>query len=71
MRVLPALFAFTPIRGTRLENNSPPTIESYRRIQVVRFLMVNGLARCENMHFDDEGKITDFGMTNQRLKQDN
>ncbi len=37
MSVLPALFAFTPIRGTRLENNSPPPVDSYRRVQLARF----------------------------------
>ena len=69
MSVLPALFAFTPIRGTRLENNSPPPLESYRRVQLMRFLMVNGLVRYEDMHFDDEGKITSFGIASHRLKQ--
>ena len=69
MSVLPALFAFTPIRGTRLENNSPPQLESYRRVQLSRFLMVKGSVRYENMHFDDEGKITNFGIASHRLKQ--
>jgi len=69
MSVLPALFAFTPIRGTRLENNSPPPLESYRRIQLSRFLMANGLVRYEDMHFDDDGKITSFGIVSQELKR--
>ena len=69
MSVLPALFAFTPIRGTRLENNSPPPLESYRRVQLMRFLMVNGLVRYEDMHFDNEDKITNFGIASHRLKQ--
>src|SRR5208337_3635305 len=43
MTVLPALFAFTPIHGTALENNSPPPLDSYRRIQVARYLIVKGL----------------------------
>ncbi len=68
MTVLPALFAFTPVRGTRLESNSPPPLESYRRVQLLRFLMVNGSVRYRDMHFDDEGKITDFGIANRRLK---
>ncbi len=69
MSVLPALFAFTPIRGTRLENNSPPPVDSYRRVQLARFLIVNGVARYENMHFDDGDKIRDFGISSHRLKQ--
>jgi lipoyl synthase len=52
-----------------LENNSPPPLESYRRVQLMRFLMVNGLVRYEDVHFDDEGKITDFGLASQTLGQ--
>ena len=67
MTVPPALFAFTPIRGTRLESNSPPPLESYRRVQLMRFLMVNCLVRYEDMHFDDGGKITNFGIASRGL----
>ncbi len=45
MGVLPALFAFTPVRGTALEAKSPPKLESYRRVQLARYLIVNGKAR--------------------------
>ena len=68
MSVLPALFAFTPIRGTALETNSPPPVESYRRVQLARYLIVNGSARYEDMHFDEEGKITSFGLVNEALE---
>ena len=50
MTVLPALFAFTPVRGTALERKSPPKLESYRRIQLARHLIVTGKTRFENMH---------------------
>ncbi|WP_456423344.1 radical SAM protein [Thermococcus sp.] len=39
-----SLFAFTPLRGTRLENLSPPSIERYRRIQLARWLVEKGLS---------------------------
>ncbi len=68
MTVLPALFAFTPIRGTALENKSPPSLESYRRVQLARYLIVKGLARFDSIKFDKEGKITGFGLANQALK---
>jgi lipoyl synthase len=68
MSVLPALFAFTPIRGTALETNPPPPLESYRRLQLTRYLIVNGLVRYEDVRFDDEGKITNFGLASQALK---
>ena len=49
--VLPGLFAFTPIRGTALEKNSPPKLESYRRIQLARFLIVKGIGRVDRHVF--------------------
>jgi biotin synthase len=67
--VLPALFAFTPVRGTLLEKSLPPELESYRRVQLARYLMVNDLARRENMHFNGEGKIVGFGAESRDLKK--
>jgi biotin synthase-related radical SAM superfamily protein len=68
MSVEPALFAFTPIRGTALENILPPAVESYRRVQLARNLIVKGLARFDVMHFDDEGKIAGFGLASEVLR---
>lgn len=69
MEVLPALFAFTPIPGTALENNTPPQIQKYRRIQIARHLILNGLVRYENMRFDSENCIGDFGVERKTLKK--
>ena len=69
MGVLPALFAFTPISGTALENEAQPSIERYRRIQIARHLIVHGIARYENMRFDKEGNIQDFGLDKKALWQ--
>ena len=60
--VLPALFAFTPVRGTALEGNLAPNLDSYRRVQLARFLIVAGMAKAQDMSFDGEGKISDFGL---------
>lgn len=37
-----ALFALTPVKKTVLENYSQPDIESYRRIQLVKYLLSRG-----------------------------
>jgi biotin synthase-related radical SAM superfamily protein len=68
MTVLPGLFAFTPIRGTALEAKSPPKLEAYRRVQLARYLIVNGETRSDNMQFDYEGKIISFGVSNEALE---
>ena len=49
--VIVALFAFTPNPGTALENQPPPPLPSYRRIQIARHLIVGGLARAEEFVF--------------------
>jgi biotin synthase-related radical SAM superfamily protein len=67
MGVLPALFAFTPIQGTTLSLNKSPEVSQYRRIQVARQLIVNGIARFEDMKFS-RGRLTDFGVSEQTVK---
>ena len=66
--VLPALFAFSPIRGTALQTSSPPHVDVYRRLQIARYLIVNFKARVENMQFSVDGKILGFGIGEKQLK---
>ncbi|MBW2993480.1 radical SAM protein, partial [Candidatus Woesearchaeota archaeon] len=35
------LFAFTPVKGTRMENNSAPDVRYYRKIQAEHFKIKN------------------------------
>ncbi len=67
MGVLPALFAFTPISGTALENSPQPPVSAYRRVQLARHLIFQGIARYEDMGFDEEGCISDFGVDEEVL----
>jgi biotin synthase len=69
MGVLPALFAFTPVAGTALENMKQPPIQQYRRVQLARYLIVNRMARFENLSFDEMGHIKSFGVNGQTLRQ--
>jgi biotin synthase-related radical SAM superfamily protein len=69
MAVLPGLFAFTPIPGTGLANESQPPIEKYRRIQVARYLIVQGTVRYEDMSFDEKEDLSEFGVDDQILLQ--
>ncbi|TRO53525.1 radical SAM protein, partial [Candidatus Bathyarchaeota archaeon] len=65
--VIPALFAFTPVRGTTLETKSQPHVESYRRIQLARHLIINRQTRSECMHFDSSGHLTECGIKKDKL----
>jgi len=65
--VYPGLFAFTPIPGTALENNPQPSLSSYRRAQVAHCLLTHRKTRFENMAFDSNNCITNFGISKERL----
>ncbi len=69
MGVLPALFAFTPVAGTTLENQKQPPIKQYRRMQLARHLIFNKISRAETINFDGEDRITNFGVDKQTLKR--
>ncbi|MCL4407784.1 MAG: radical SAM protein [Thermotogae bacterium] len=60
-KVSVGLFAFTPIRGTKLENKSRPAFESYRRIQISHYLIKNGLSRVDDFEFSKDGEIIRYG----------
>lgn len=67
MGVLPALFAFTPVSGTAMEKHAQPAVESYRRVQLARYLIVNGVTRCRDLCFDGAGRIADFKVEKDSL----
>ncbi|MGD2105268.1 MAG: radical SAM protein, partial [Anaerolineae bacterium] len=62
-----ALFAFTSVPGTRLEDASPPPLSTYRRMQVARHLISNDLARIEDFTFSTTGQLLSFNLP--RLRQ--
>ena len=66
--VHPGLFAFTPVSGTALENQPQPSLDHYRRLQLARHLITEGLVRSENMSFDGNGCLVDFGVSPERLR---
>jgi len=68
MGVLPALFAFTPIKGTAMEKHAQPKVESYRRVQLARYLIFKGLTHFRNLCFAGSGQILDFGVTRDSLR---
>jgi len=57
MGITVGLFAFTAIRGTALEEMSQPALESYRRLQVLRYLVANKLVDREGVSADERGKL--------------
>jgi len=63
-----ALFAFVPLRGTRLENAAPPALDSYRRIQAAVYLLRVKAVSYESFHFRN-GQLLSFGLAQEDLNK--
>ena len=62
------LFSFYPEQGTLLERWIRPPASQYRRVQLARYLINNGIARYEWMKFNSEKQIVDFGVRLSELE---
>ena len=62
-----ALFAFTPVKGTRMGNSPKPALNHYRRIQAAHYLIRKNYARSEEFKFRD-GKLTGFPLPLEKLR---
>jgi lipoyl synthase len=55
------LFAFCPVPGTRMAGAAPPPVASYRRLQIVRWLIAQDAARAADLEYGPEGSIAGLG----------
>jgi biotin synthase-related radical SAM superfamily protein len=62
------LFAFTPVDGTALQSHPPPDTGSYRRIQIVRYLLAGGFLDENQIQSDERGKIS-FRLSPGKLRK--
>ena len=62
-----ALFAFTPLKGTKMENHPRPSLERYRKIQLARWLIQNGYANYEDFIFDEKGNLVSIRVDYESL----
>lgn len=66
--VYPGLFSFTPIPGTPLESEKSPSIQRYRKVQLMHYLITSGKIRLGDVTFDEEGSIKSVNFNKQCLK---
>jgi biotin synthase-related radical SAM superfamily protein len=59
--VIVGLFAFTPVRGTAMQDQPPPLLNTYRRMQVTRHLISHDLATLGDFAFSAEGRLVSSG----------
>lgn len=55
------LFSFFPEPNSALRNHPRPTIPTYRRIQLARYMIDAGVTHITKMRFDDHERVLDFG----------
>jgi biotin synthase len=61
--ILTGLFAFTPVAGARMASQPPPPLESYRRIQAARWLIVKALGDTSFFAYDHVGRLRSLGLS--------
>ena len=61
------LFSFFPEADSRLAKQSQPPVGSYRRIQLGRFLIDEGIVKFDNFVFGSTGHLKDFGVPREEL----
>ncbi|MBD3196794.1 MAG: radical SAM protein [Candidatus Lokiarchaeota archaeon] len=67
--ILTALFAFTPIKGTKLEKLSQPSIISFRKVQLANYLITQKDKTLNDVTFNTNGKIINFNINKRELKE--
>jgi lipoyl synthase len=61
------LFSFYPEAASQLELHQPPPISQYRRIQLARYLIDEGIANTTDFTFDHFGRIISYGASSNNL----
>ncbi len=63
------LFSFFPERGSALANHSMPGIGHYRRLQLARYLIDDGLLSAQELDYDNRNRIIRFRISEPLLEQ--
>ncbi|MFX0057903.1 MAG: radical SAM protein [Candidatus Heimdallarchaeota archaeon] len=62
LKIRVSLFAFTPIKGTRLESKPKPQVLNFRKIQLARFLILNKKRGINDFTFNMKDDIVKFNL---------
>jgi biotin synthase len=66
--ILISLFAFTPIKGTKFENLTQPQLQSFRKLQLGRYLIVNLGKSLKDFKFDTRGELLNIKINRREFK---
>lgn len=62
MGALTHLFSFFPEVGSLMQDKPQPPLDMYRRVQIARYLINQGLIDINDITFSARGQILDYGM---------
>lgn len=61
------MFCFFPEKGSLMDHLPATPRDQWRRVQLGRYLIDYGGQRVENMRFDEQGRVVDFGLPRGEL----
>jgi len=61
------LFSFFPEKGSPMEKHSSPPLGQYRRVQLARWIINESPGSANQMRFDENGRLINFGIDIQPL----
>jgi biotin synthase len=64
------LFSFYPEAGSSMQDWGQPSYGHYRRIQLARYIINEGLGTAADMRFNDKGQVVDFGIDTTQIIED-
>lgn len=69
LKVLTSLFAFTPIKGTKLENCLQPELIKFRKMQLVRHLISEENRDITDFTFNQKSNLANINISRRKLKE--
>lgn len=69
MGVVNHLFSFFAEKGSVLARRPQPPWPTYLRVQLARYLIEEGVVVVDDIAFDSQGHIVDFGLSSRRLTE--
>ncbi|MFW9948750.1 MAG: radical SAM protein [Candidatus Thorarchaeota archaeon] len=67
LKINVSLFAFTPIKGTKLENLCQPNLIYFRKLQLGRFLLLNGILKFQDLVFNSKDELVKYNINKKEL----
>ncbi|MGB5334665.1 MAG: radical SAM protein [Woeseiaceae bacterium] len=61
------MFCFFPEQGSLMDHLPATPRDQWRRVQLARYLIDYRDVRVEQMRFDEQGRVTDYGVANSEL----